>query len=78
MLVAIALGGAAVLIAVGVVARLLVRRSRPSTIGTEAVGVSRERDWCGRRRNAAGRMDHPGATRGGRGDPSDSSPRSST
>jgi hypothetical protein len=40
VLVAIALGGAAVLIAVGVVVRLLVRRSRPSTIGTDAVGGS--------------------------------------
>ncbi len=40
MLVAIALGGAAVLIAVGVVVRLLVGRARPSTIRTDAVDVT--------------------------------------
>jgi hypothetical protein len=38
--VAIALGGVAILIAVGVAARLLVRRTRPSTIGTATVAVT--------------------------------------
>ena len=40
MLVGIALGGAAIIIAVGAVVRLLVRRPRPSTIGTDPVDVT--------------------------------------